>query len=630
MHRVADTRALRLGFAAAQKTHALHRFAGAFLPAFAEAKKARGWLDFDDLIRRTRALLSDRAVAQWVLFRLDGGIDHILIDEAQDTSPAQWEIVEHLTADFAAGAGARSDVTRTIFVVGDTKQSIYSFQGADPAEFDRMRAVFRDRLEQIEQPLQDMSLQVSFRSAPPILALVDAVAAGPGGLGLGDSVAHRAFHGEKPGRVDLWPVITSDTDTEDVPWDDPRDLISKDHHVALLARAIREGIEGMLDDPPPIGDRPLHAGDILILVRRRSPLFHRIMAELKGAGLPVAGVDRTALTNPLAVQDLLSLCRFLATADDDLSLAEVLRSPICGLSEAQLFDLAHGREGGLWQALRARAADYPRTHGMLAALRDEADFLRPFDLLERALTRHGARPRLIARLGAEAEDAIDALLSQALLYEATEVPSLTGFIGWLDAGDVQVKRDLGQAGAEIRVMTVHGAKGLEAPVVILPDCAQPRAPTSGIRLVKGADGAPLWPGNKAERAGPVAEAWEAADARAAEEMNRLLYVALTRAESWLIVAASGQVGTVPEASWYTKVQAGLATLGPVAVQTRQGLVQRLETGDWTPRPPGQGPDDRARRPARVDRPPRAPGAQGPARAQPLGPRRRQGPARRGG
>ena len=230
------------------------------------------------------------------------------------------------------------------------------------------------------------------------------------------------------------------------------------------------------DDRPEIvtdkSRRPVEAGDVLILVRSRSPLFRQIIAALKARGLPIAGVDRSALTAPLAAQDLLSLMRFLATPEDSLSLAEVLRSPIGGWSEDDLFRLSHGRKGYLWEALRNRAeerVDWTETHAMLRDLRNEAEFKRPYDLLERALVRHDARRRLIARLGGEAEDGIDAMLSQALAYERMEVPSLTGFIGWLEAGEVTVKRDLAQAKGQIRVMTVHGAKGLEAPVVILPD-----------------------------------------------------------------------------------------------------------------------------------------------------------------
>jgi ATP-dependent helicase/nuclease subunit A len=595
--RLADARPQRTGLLTAQRTDALHRFADAFLPIYANAKQARGWLDFDDLIDKTRALLSDPRVAQWVLFRLDGGIDHILVDEAQDTSPRQWDIVKRLAEDFAAGEGARADVQRTIFVVGDKKQSIYSFQGADPDEFDRMRDYFEARLRAIDAPFQDAALIHSFRSAPPILDLVDRVAKRLGAPGLGDTVEHRAFF-DKPGRVDLWPHIAPAEKLAKPDWDDPQDLVSEDHHSSVLAETLAVRIRDMVENPVEYAPgKPVTAGDILILVRRRSRIFHKIIAELKARNLPVAGVDRSQLTSPLAVKDLLALCRFLATPDDDLSLACVLRSPLIGLSEAELFDLAHGREGAyLWSALRDRKNAFPEAHTILRDLRNQADFLRPYNLLERALIRHDGRRRLIARLGPEAEDAIDAMLAQALSYEASEVPSLTGFVGWLESGDVQVKRDLSQAEGQIRVMTVHGAKGLEAPVVILPDCAAVTGSGARIKLLTPDDGPVIWPPGTGQESESILAAKEAAKDRDTEEFNRLLYVALTRAESWLIVAAAGGLGgkDKPASSWYKIVQDAMEDAGaaPLAVPGLDGDGLRLEVGDWPatvpPTPPDQG------------------------------------------
>ncbi len=595
--RLASARPLRLGLLTARRTHMLHRFAGAFLPRYAEAKALRGWLDFDDLIRATRRLLTSQTMAQWVLFRLDGGIDHILVDEAQDTSPAQWDIVKTLAAEFATGMGARADVARTIFVVGDKKQSIYSFQGADPQGFDRMRDHFAARLADVGLPFRSGDLLYSFRSAPVILSLVDQVANGAAAPGVGPGVLHKAYFDTRPGRVDLWPAIPETATRGKLPWDDPQDLVSEDHHTSLLARAIASRIEAMIaaGEPIPGKDSPraVTAGDILILVQSRSPLFRKIIAALKAAGLPVAGVDRAAIAEPLAVKDLIALMRFLSLPEDDLSLAAVLRSPIGGWSEAALFDLAHHRPKGasLWEALRKQADHWPQTLGMLQDLRDQADYLRPYDLLERALIRHGARLRLVARLGPEAEDGIDAMLAQALAYEAMEVPSLTGFVGWLEAGEVTVKRDLAKPNGQIRVMTVHGAKGLEAPVVILPDTAIRQARGGArIDLVTPEGGPCLWP-RKDEAIAPVLAALDHKAAADTAERNRLLYVAMTRAESWLIVAAAGKTankdGDATD-SWYASIadamQASPAVpYAPPEIPHDGGL--RLERGDWATLPP---------------------------------------------
>lgn len=596
--RLVELRPLRLGLLTARRTQALHRFAAAFLPRYAEAKALRGWLDFDDLIRATRRLLTTENMAQWVLFRLDGGIDHILVDEAQDTSPEQWDIVKTLAAEFAAGQGARDDVARTIFVVGDKKQSIYSFQGADPQGFDQMRDHFAQRLADVGLPFRPGELLYSFRSAPVILSLVDQVANGAGAPGVGPGVEHKAYHGNRPGRVDLWPAIPETPSRDKLEWDDPQDLVSEDHHTSLLARAIASRIGAMIaaGEPIPEGDktRPITAGDILILVQSRSPLFRKIIAALKTAGLPVAGVDRAAIAEPLAVKDLIALMRFLSLPEDDLSLACILRSPIGGWSEAALFDLAHHRPPGasLWEALRKGAEAWPDTFAMLHDLRNQADFLRPYDLLERALIRHGARLKLIARLGPEAEDGIDAMLAQALSYEAMEVPSLTGFVGWLEAGEVTVKRDLAKPNGQIRVMTVHGAKGLEAPVVILPDTAIRRG-SGGARidLVMPEDGPCLWP-RKAEAIEPVLHALDQQAEATEAERNRLLYVAMTRAESWLIVAAAGKTEAAktpdPADCWYSAIADAMAAMGaapygPPEIAGDGGL--RLQQGDWTRLPP---------------------------------------------
>lgn len=586
MERVEAARPLRLGLISAQKTHALHRFAAAFLPAFTAAKAARGWLDFDDQIQRMRALLNAPGVAQWVLFRLDGGIDHILVDEAQDTSPAQWDIVRRLTEDFAAGQGARADTARTIFVVGDKKQSIYSFQGADPAGFDRMADHFADQLSGIGQSLQRAELVWSFRSSPVILDLVDRIGGGPAAAGIGAGVVHRAFFDARPGRVDLLPVVQSAERAEDPPWDQPITLVGEAHHTTIMARNLATHLGALLAEGPEIEvgktRRPVEAGDILILVQRRSALFRAIIAALKEAGLPVAGVDRADLTTPIAVKDMIALMKFLARPEDDLSLAALLRSPLCGWSEARLYALAQPREGYLWRALQTRREMDEDTVSMLEDLRDWTDFLRPYDLLERLLTRHDGRRRLIARLGPEAEDAIDAMLDQALAYERTEVPTLAGFVGWLESDSVTVKRDLSQARGMIRVMTAHGAKGLEAPVVVLPDCGQRKGRPPGMKVLAPGDGPALWPPARASAADPVRAALEADAAREEEERHRLLYVSLTRAESWLIIGAAGDVGRDAAGSWYNLVEAAMREAGAVSREfagfDAAGAGLRLERG----------------------------------------------------
>ncbi|EBA05656.1 double-strand break repair helicase AddA [Sagittula stellata] len=552
---------------AADRDIALTAFAARFVPAYEEAKMRRGWLDFDDLITRARDLLSDERVADWVLYRLDGGIDHILVDEAQDTSPVQWDVIERLAREFTSGEGAR-ETRRTIFVVGDKKQSIYSFQGADPSEFDRMREHFRERLMNTDAPLNAMVLEYSFRSADPILRVVDKTFEGADASGFSADQKHRAFKSGMPGRVDLWPVVDKTRDDEDGPWHQPLDRKGARHHTVILAQRIARFIRRTIDAGTPLPEenghsgtyhaRPVHAGDFLILVRRRSQLFKEIIRACKQEDLPIAGADRLKVMAELAVRDIIALLSFLETPEDSLSLATALRSPLFGLSEQDLFTLAHRRTTKyLWPTLRDSEA-HPAVLAVLNDLRGQTDFLRPYDLIERILTRHKGRRLLIGRLGQEAEDGINALLQQALAYEQTAVPTLTGFLQWAQSDDLQIKRAPDSAGETLRVMTVHGAKGLEAPIVILPDCAAPDASIKA-ELLSDPDGV-IWKQTSDAQPPRQQAAVEAAKVKEAQERDRLLYVALTRAEKWLIVAAAGDGTDKPEA-WYDKVRLGMIGSG---------------------------------------------------------------------
>ena len=586
MERVEQWRVDRLTFEAAQKTHALHQFAAPFLTRYRETKQLRGWLDFDDLILRTRDLLSNSSVAAWVLYRLDGGISHILVDEAQDTSPAQWDVIRLLVEEFTAGDGA-GEATRTLFVVGDKKQSIYSFQGARPDAFDQMQREFSDKFRAAGARFETLPLLYSFRSSTAIMDLVDRVFENASEAGFGPDTRHRAFHRDKPGRIDLWPVVEKRETKDDREWTDPVDLIPDSHHTVVLAGQVADQIGDLLENgtiPEREGDggthrmRRVRAGDILILVQSRARLFNEIIRACKGRNLPIAGSDRLRVGAELAVRDLLALLSFLATPEDSLSLATVLRSPLFGWSEQELFTLAHHRtQTHLWEALRNSNA-HPQTRAVLRDLRTKVDFLRPYDLLERTLTRHGGRKALLARLGQEAEDGIDALLSQALAYERSAVPSLTGFLSWAQADDLEIKRQMDASGNMIRVMTVHGAKGLEAPIVILPDCAQ-RPETVRDEILKSGDLA-VWKVPKEHRVEAVETARSTRQTADAQERLRLLYVAMTRAEFWLIVAAAGDLSK-EGTDWYQTVQAGMTKTGAAPHDFANGVGMRMEYGDWS-------------------------------------------------
>ncbi|MEM7320809.1 MAG: 3'-5' exonuclease, partial [Pseudomonadota bacterium] len=430
----------------------------------------------------------------------------------------------------------------------------------------------------------------SFRSSDAILRLVDLIFETMTEAGFQTDGRHRAFKSDLPGRVDLWPVVEKTSDDDDREWTDPVDRPGARHHSVVLAEQIATGIRDMIkrgETVPKDGQsagsfvrRPVRPGDFLILVQRRSDLFAEIIRACKSFGLPIAGADRLKVGAELAVKDLAAVLNVLATPEDSLALATALRSPLFGWSEQQLFDLAHRREEEyLWAALRRRSDEFPQTMAILNDLRGQTDFLRPYDLIERILTRHDGRRQLLGRLGAEAEDGINALLSQALAYERSDIPSLTGFLSWLETDDLEIKRQMTGVGNMIRVMTVHGAKGLESPIVILPDTGARRAPADDDII--SAAGTALWQVRQDESPGVLAEARSQARTRQLAERMRLLYVALTRAEKWLIVAAAGDLGKGGD-SWYDLVRDAMVKAGATRLDDTDVL--RLSHADWTTPP----------------------------------------------
>ncbi|WP_340264919.1 double-strand break repair helicase AddA [Sphingobium mellinum] len=529
--------------------------------AYADAKQLAGAVDFDDLIARTAMLLSQPGIADWIRYKLDQRIDHILVDEAQDTNVSQWEIVGALAAEFFAGEGAKGDKVRTIFTVGDFKQAIFGFQGTSPQAFAAAQIAFQRHAEAADHLFHDLSLERSFRSTPAVLDLVDRTIAtlGAGRLGLTRGDVRHVSANPFPGEVLLWkPTVSGLAEAADGEEDWAAD------QERLLAQSIARQVRGWIDEGMMLESRgrPIAAGDIMILVRRRSELARLIVARLYEENVAVAGIDRLRLNAPLAVRDLLAAMRFAVQPEDDLNLASLLVSPLIGWSQEQLMARLIGRRTGLWRHLVQTLDD-----AELAPLRQllaRADFTTPYRYLEAILSGPtDGRRRLIERLGTEAADPIEELLNAALVFESDDHPSLQRFIDWFDRGEVEIVRDAAAQGDSLRLLTVHGAKGLQAPVVILADaCLDPDAGNRTDSLLW--NGLPILPPRKAERQGVIGRALEAARAAEREEHWRLLYVALTRAEEKLIVTGAlgpRAKGEPQPESWFTAVDAALASLG---------------------------------------------------------------------
>ena len=550
--------------------------------AWTQAKRAHAVLDFDDLIRLAERLLMTPGMGEWVRYKLDQNTDHILVDEAQDTNEAQWNIVRALTIEYFAGEGA-SGRHRTLFTVGDYKQAIFGFQGTDPQSFEYARAWFARQAESVGRDFLDLSVDLSFRSSPPILAAVDRLIADLGFEALGLPRApnpHEAHHSGRPGSVTLWlPHSPDSVEPEEDSGEEGWVSDSMRRYAARLARQIRH----WKDNPFMLGQgtkrRPLRPEDILILVRRRGDLASLIVARLHAEKVPVAGIDRLALSAPLAVRDLLAAARFAVQPLDDLNLGALLVSPLFGWTQDELFAASFRREGPLWLNIRGEKLRFEANPQLLRTTLDGllellgmADYATPHAFFETILSGNlRGRYKLLERLGNEARDPIEELLSAAIDFESSPAPSLQRFLDWFARGEVEIVRDPSAPLDAVRVMTVHGSKGLQSPIVILADaCADPDRRGGGfgaafadLTLPPDGPSIPIFRPRKDELAEPLASQLAALDRREREEHWRLLYVALTRAEERLYIG--GALGPAdrngpPQSSWWTALDSALLGL----------------------------------------------------------------------
>jgi ATP-dependent helicase/nuclease subunit A len=560
--------------------------AAAYVHHFEEAKRRHSLLDFTDLIARTRSLLRERADAAWVLYKLDEGIDHILVDEAQDTAPEQWEVVSALTDEFFAGEGAEDGKprARTVFVVGDEKQSIYSFQGAAPERLVAEQILYRQRVKGAGYRWEDVELHESWRSTPEVLGFVDAVFAPPelsaGLLPRVDgaearTIEHLARRLQDPGSVDLWPLEREEPAEAQDAWTDPVDAPSlgawrrlADRIAGEIARLVAAGEQ--VHDARSNSWRPATPGDVIVLVRKRGPLFEEVLRALRRKGVPAAGADRLRLSEHPVFQDTIALLRFILFPDDDLTVAGLLRSPFCEVDETSLFDLAwnRGRES-LWRVLERRAGERPEwasAHGFLIRACEEARARTPFAFLSRLFAGLDAqglsmRARFVTRLGSEAADALEEVLAQAMAAEQRGVRDLERLAHALGRIDVEVKREMDEPKGEVRVMTAHGAKGLEAPIVFLPETVGERGPRDST-LMEIPGGGFLWCASGKADCVASREIREHRKRKAEDEALRLLYVALTRARDRVVIGGRARQPPKSKAEelkgWYPLIEAAFA------------------------------------------------------------------------
>ncbi|HFB2048450.1 MAG TPA: ATP-dependent helicase/nuclease subunit A [Hyphomicrobiaceae bacterium MAG_BT-2024] len=566
-----------LGLETVDATLALMCLGSRILHHYDDAKTQRAALDFEDLITKSASLLMENNSANWVLYKLDGGVDHILVDEAQDTSATQWKIINALATEFFTGENLNNSV-RSIFAVGDEKQSIYSFQGAVPERFADMGKLFSKQVRDVGQIWKHIPLTLSFRTVKPLLDAVDAIFSNkkrtPGMNLSGMNIYHQALRNSDAGCFEIWPIIKSEPPKNVLPFHPLEDL-TPDAPADVLARKIAKHIKNWLKNGEILQSqgRPVHPADILILVRRRQPFGPKIVRALKNLCIPVAGADRIALTDQLAIQDLLALADFILLPEDDLALASTLKSPLFKFDDDDLLLFAPQRKTSLWSALLAHV-DRKESQNerfiyaieKLERWKAFANFIPPYEFFSKILDHEGGRAQLIGRLGPDSADSIDEFMNLALTFDQSAPASLQGFVHWFRDSMREIKRDMEQTRDEVRVMTVHSAKGLESPIVFLPDtCTAPGGGLQsslvdliGFEIHQQQKAAPKAWAIKGSRAlQPIANGLAKITSREEEEHNRLLYVALTRARDRVYIAGYENKNRRSKQCWYDTIWDGL-------------------------------------------------------------------------
>ena len=562
-----------------QLTQSLLHIVFEILTVYQIQKQTQSLLDYDDLIFYTKELLEKSFMSAWVLFKLDGGIDHILVDESQDTNPNQWAIIRMLAEEFFAGEG-RSDTLRTIFAVGDKKQSIYSFQGADPTEFERMRLFFEKRVIDSQNIFRNVPLNISYRSVQPILDMVNYLlqnkTAAQGILNVSEKATHLAFRKEMAGLVEIWPPEPAEAKKVDE-WQLPIRSEKSLSAITRLSQKIALRIKKMLDENEILESkgRPIEPKDILILVQRRGPLMDELIRCLKEQSIPVSGLDRLILTDHIAIQDLIALLRFVLLPNDDLNLACLLKSPLFNLSEDDLYLLcAHRSHHTLWEQVQSQKPDLANT---LNDLLNRADTTAPFEFFAYVLGPLNGRQKFLSRLGMEAAEALDEFLTLVMNFEQNNVPSLEVFLHWISAEKIEIKRDLEQESLNaVRIMTIHASKGLQGNIVFLPDTRF--VSTKKPNLIFTKEHLPLWVAKADYRTPTIKDLFDTLQISKMEEHHRLLYVAITRACDRLYIAAYENKTEPKSGNWYDLICSSLPFLpdedGIIRLKSNQKLAPK--------------------------------------------------------
>ncbi|WP_341821376.1 UvrD-helicase domain-containing protein [Wolbachia endosymbiont (group A) of Myopa testacea] len=506
-----------------------------YVDLYSSEKSKNALIDYNDIIGLATNLLSNPNYKDWILFNLDQKIDHILVDEAQDNSISQWKIITNLCDEFFAG----NDEKRTLFVVGDVKQSIYRFQGANPHLFNYMQQYFHTKTG--GRDWISCQLEKSFRSTPEVLMLVDRIFNNfRAEISFVDNEIKHVPHRENDqGYIEIWPALPKCKEKEQRALQIP--LTCRENYIItdrLLAQTIANRIHNWLNEGRILvaKDRHIEPRDIVILVRQRNVLVDYIISELKKANVPVVGRDYFRIMDYIAVQDLIALAEFLLLQANDLAFANALKSPLFNFTEDDLFNIAYDRkEHSLWE----RIQDYS------VVIYSELNYLINLSRIESplALFTHILRTgkkKFAARLGLECFEVLDEFMNLVLQFEN---PSLQAFVQWIKENNPEIKNDMQSERNAVRIMTIHKSKGLQAPIVFLVDTNT--VPRNSESIIFDGTEVPFWCGkNNNAYCDQVKREKKLEDYN---EYLRLLYVALTRAEDELYILSKEPV---QKGSWY--------------------------------------------------------------------------------
>lgn len=525
-----------------------------FINIYESLKSKNAWLDYEDLIIKARDLLRQSDMKPWILEKLDYKLNHILVDEAQDTSQIQWDLVLALIEEFYTDV--TQNESRTFFVVGDLKQSIYSFQGACPSTFQKAKESFQ------KLPRHRMiDLSLSYRTTPEILKFVDTSLSQIRANQPQSSVFfHESSRQNDRGMVELWPLVCAEKKQKLKEWDIPRTSYQAKDSRHLLAQKIAAHLKGWFRRGEFLEskNRLLEPKDIMILVRRRDSFMEELVKALKENSIPVTGLDRMILTEQLVIKDLLCLCDVLLLPQDDLSLATLLKSPFFGLTEEDVFQICQRpAHQSLWESLLQ--SSFSEVGQQILFLQDKFIHQSIYSFFSFVLGEWGGRKLLLERLGSEIEEVLEEFLSLCLLYEETQGVDLQQFVCWIRQQNIEIKRSQEQTEEnQVRIMTVHGAKGLQAPVVILPDTTQIPTSHHSLKYHKHSN-VLVWADREMQQLSELEDIFDKNEDL--QEYHRLLYVAMTRAEDRLYIGGWGEEEKLDPNSWYAILSETMRSLG---------------------------------------------------------------------